>query len=207
MERRPARREPFVPSARAKKIWIASFIGATQKCFPPKKLTHCAFPQHRGNPWCVSSESAGGVDCAVSRLRRKLPADIRRGQTDCRTRSYDVCHRLALVFVNRGCQKAVDDIFHVRPVDHHRHTRDLSVLIDVAGRDHIQVGTWGEKSVQVEHFSILPEKSASPASVEVEGAPHCLALVIDAGGKSGSIAKQKVALASDRIVLPNRRQR
>jgi hypothetical protein len=45
--------------------------------------------------------------------RRKLLANIRRGQSDFRMRRYDVSNRLALVFVYRGCQKGVNDLSRV----------------------------------------------------------------------------------------------
>ena len=51
---------------------------------------------------------------------------------------------LPMVFVYRGCQKGVDDISRVRPGHLHRHTRDLSALIDVASRDYVEVGTCGK---------------------------------------------------------------
>ena len=119
-------------------------------------------------------------------------------------RTYDVCNRLAQVFVYRGCQKAVHDIFQLRPVHHHRHTRDLSALIDVAGRDYVEVVTCRKYSVKVGHHAVLPEEAVGPAAGGVKGASHRLAPVVDAGGKGGSISRRKVAAAEagDCIVLP-----
>jgi len=56
-------------------------------------------------------------------------------------RNYDVCNRLAHVFVHWGRQKGVDDIVRVRPGRFDRHTRDLSALVNVASRDYEEVGT------------------------------------------------------------------
>src|SRR5271170_5413541 len=117
-------------------------------------------------------------------------------------RMYDVCNRLALVFVYRGCQKGVDDISRVRPGHLHRHTRDLSALIDVASRDYEQVGTCRKYSVKVGHHAVLPDEAVGPAVVGVKGASHNLAPVVDAGGKGGNISRQKAAEACDCIVLP-----
>src|SRR5271157_3626385 len=102
-------------------------------------------------------------------------------------RKYDVCNRLALILVYRGCQKGVDDISRVRPGHVDRHTRDLSAVIDVAGRDYEEVGTFRKYSVEVGRHAVLPKEAAGPtgAIVGVKGASHRLAPVVDAGGKGG----------------------
>src|ERR1700679_3802569 len=121
-------------------------------------------------------------------------------------RRYDFPNRLALVFVYRGCQEAVDDLSRVRPGRQHSHTRDLSALIDVAGIDYVEVGTCGKYGVQVDHFAVLPEEAVRPLGFGVEGASYHLAPVINAGGLSGNISRQKTAKAFDCVVLPNGRQ-
>ncbi len=102
---------------------------------------------------------------------------------------YDVCNRLALVFVYRSCQKGMDDGSRVRPGHLHRHTRDLSALIDVASRDYEEVGICGKYTVKVDHHAVLPEEAVGPVASGVKGASHHLALVVDAGGKGGNISR------------------
>src|ERR1700685_2176641 len=150
-----------------------------------------------------SSETALIVDGAVCGPSANLLANIRGGQSDFRMRTEDICNRLAHVFVCRGCQKGVDDLSRVRPGHLHRHTRDLSALIDVASRDYVEVGTCGKYSVKVGHCAVLPEQAVRPAGAGVEGAAHRLAPVVDAGGKRGNISRQKAAEGGDCIVLPN----
>src|SRR5580658_1788859 len=125
-----------------------------------------------------------------------------RGQSDFRMRTEDFCNRLAHVFLYRSRQKGVDDISRVRPGHLYRHTRDLPALIDVAGRDYVEVGTCRKYSVKVGHHSVLPEEAVRPAGGGIEGASDHLAPVVDAGGKSGNISRQKAAEACDYIVLP-----
>lgn len=57
-------------------------------------------------------------------------------------RTYDVRNRLAHVFFYRGCQEAVDDLVGVWPDRLQRHTGDLSAVIDVAGVNYEEVGTF-----------------------------------------------------------------
>src|SRR6202050_3170865 len=115
---------------------------------------------------------------------------------------YGVRNRLALVFVYRGCQKGVDDNSRVRLGHIHRHTRDLSALIDVASRDYVEVGTCGKYTVKVDHPAVLPEEAVGPVASGVKGVSHHLALVVDAGGKGGNVSRQKAAEGFDCIVLP-----
>src|SRR5580658_10370137 len=121
-------------------------------------------------------------------------------------RMYDVCNRLALVFVYRGCQKGVDDSSsRVKPGHLHRHARDLSALIDVTSRDYEEVGTCGKYSVKVDRHAVLPEEAVGPVAFGAKGTSHRLALVVDTGGKGGYISRDKGAAAEscDFMVLPN----
>src|SRR5271156_1375277 len=81
------------------------------------------------------------------------------------------------------------DLARIRPGEHRCHARDLSALVDIAGRDDGEVGILGNERVQVGHHIVLPDEAMGPAD-GVEGASHHLAPVVDACGKGGTISRQ-----------------
>src|SRR5271154_6869821 len=81
------------------------------------------------------------------------------------------------------------DLARIRPGEHRCHARDLSALIDIAGRDDVEVGLLGIERVQVGQHAVLPDEAMGPAD-GVEGASHHLAPVVDACGKGGTISRQ-----------------
>ena len=94
------------------------------------------------------------------------------------------------------------DLARIRPGEHRCHTRDLSALVDIAGRDYEEVGISGNERVQVGHHIVLPDEATGP-TLGVEGASHHLAPVVDAGGKGGTISRQNTEVF-DSAVLPKR---
>jgi hypothetical protein len=74
------------------------------------------------------------------------------------------------------------DLARIRPGEHRCHTRDLSALVDIAGRDDEEVGIPVNERVQVGHHIVLPDEATGPAD-GVEGASHHLAPVVDAALK------------------------
>src|SRR5271154_6251715 len=81
------------------------------------------------------------------------------------------------------------DLARIRPGEHRCHARDLSALIDIAGRDDKEVGILANERVQVGQHIVLPDEAMGPAG-GVEGASHHLAPVVDAGCKGGTISRQ-----------------
>src|SRR5450755_4711188 len=131
----------FVPLARAKKFWDASIFTRPRMS---RKTSHVAPRRSIAERHGAEAQKVPlALDRAVCGFRRKL-ANICRRHSDFRKRTYDVCNRLALVFVYRGCQKGVDDRSRARPGHLHRHTRDLSARIDVASRDYVEVRASGK---------------------------------------------------------------
>src|ERR1700721_1093929 len=142
--------------ALAKIFWVTSIFARPRMS---RKTSHLAPSRSMAERHGAEAPKVPlALDRAVCGFRRKLP-NIRRRHGDFRKRTYDVCNRLALVFFYRGCQKGVDDRSRVRPGHLHRHTRDLSALIDVSSRDYVEVGASGKQLVKVEHPPVLPDEA------------------------------------------------
>src|SRR5271170_6926725 len=97
------------------------------------------------------------------------------------------------------------DLARIRPDEHRCHARDLSALVDIAGRDDEEVGIPRNERVQVGHHIVLPDEATGPAD-GVEGASHHLAPVVDACGKGGTISRQNAEAFDCAVcaVLPKR---
>jgi hypothetical protein len=101
------------------------------------------------------------------------------------------------------------NLARIRPGEHQCHARDLSALVDIAGRDDEEVGILGNERVQVGHRIVLPDEAAGPVvpvRLEEERASHHLAPVVDAGGKGGRISRQNTEVFDSAVcaVLPKR---
>jgi len=123
----------------------------------------------------------------VEESRQKLFANI-RGQIGFRACRCDICHRDVYASLYGGQKNGVD-LALIRSAHDHCHARDLSALIDIAGRDDEEVGILGNERVQVGQHIVLPDEAMGPAD-GVEGASHHLAPVVDACGKGGTISRQ-----------------
>src|ERR1700683_673670 len=81
------------------------------------------------------------LESAGSESLQRVVASI-RGQNGMRVCMCEICHRLTDTSVHRGQQVGVN-VARMGAGLHRSHTRDLSAVIDVAGRDYEEVGIRG----------------------------------------------------------------
>jgi len=89
--------------------------------------------------------------------RQKLFANI-RGQIGFRACRCDIRHRDVYASLYGGQKNGVDRAL-TRSAHDLCHTRDLSALVDIAGRDDEEVGIPGNQLVQVGHHIVLPDEA------------------------------------------------
>src|SRR5580700_2667270 len=128
------------------------------------------------------------LESAGSEFLQRVVASI-RGQNGMRVCTCEICHRGAYASVYGG-QKIGVNLVRMGPGLHRCHTRDLSAVIDIAGRDDEEVGIRGNERIQVGHHTVLPDEAVGPVERGVKVISHHLAPVVDAGGKGGKISRQ-----------------
>src|SRR5580700_5182143 len=143
------------------------------------------------------------LESAGSESLQRVVASI-RGQNGMRVCTCEICHRGADASVYGG-QKIGVNVARIGPGLHRCHTRDLSAVIDIAGRDDEEVGIGGNQRVQVGRHAVLPNEAVGPAERGVKVVSHNLAAVVDAGGEGGKISRQNVDFGDCAAcaVLPN----